>query len=60
MSHAKATGFLLKEKNTSNKYFCNLGPAQMTLFNETPSVVAEQSNTMRTLVVVLPMRTTRK
>ena len=53
MSQASPTGFLLNRTNTSSNSFWSFGPAWMVSFKDSPSHLAEQSNTMRTLVVVL-------
>ena len=56
----KCTGFRRNRISTSKRSLCSFGPVWMTSFNDTPSHCAEQSNTIRTLVVDLCIRKTGK
>ena len=60
MSHTIPTGFLRKRMTLSTNSDCILGPAWNTLIRDTPECLAEQSNTIRTLVVVLSILTIGK
>ena len=51
MSHANATVFRRKRSSASKSSRCNFGFGSIMSFNETPSVFAEPSNTIRTFVV---------